>query len=731
MMKKTLSFFSLAIFLCSSFAVMANSSLETPLSFTADSELSADAKLEFATLDNDFFLPSGAQLFIYDNSHTQLLSYSDKDNKHYRELWTPPIEGDSVTIEINVPTAMKPYLGFNIKSIGHGYRSMSPIDGRKSKTSKSGSCNIDTVCSQGDEWRDEISSVGHYTFSKPAGTFVCTGSMVNNTAGDLKPYFLTANHCVFDASSVQSMVVFWNFETSTCGGTPDGSRSQSQSGATLVAGWGGGDAGIQFGDMTLVELDAAPNDAFNVYWAGWDADPVAPSSAVAIHHPAGDEKRISFDTDALTITNYLSAAETTNGTHLRVGAWNEGTTEGGSSGSGIWNSNRHIVGTLSGGFASCQALNDPDWYGRVSEQWLGGGTAETQLKAWLDPINVGVLSLDGRDVACVSPTVSFTSPATAEVGEAIAFTSSVSGGSGGYTYSWDFDGDGNADSTEASPTYTYSRLYQGNVDLTVRANDDCYGQSTAAIVIDRVGGNANPVAMVENILLLLIEGDVVTLDASASTDADGDTLSFEWIQVSGDSVVLNNANTSVATFTAPDITMSTDMRFQVNVTDGFGGEDSAIIDVVIEAINEAPTAIVASANITRNEGALVTLDASPSSDPNNDPLTFVWVQTSGTAVTLEDAESPIATFTAPEVSSATSYTFEVTVTDVEGLAAKETVNVTVNDVPPPAPPTPTSPPSTGGSGGGGSFAWITLMLLYMTILLKNRNQKLSTSKEIV
>ena len=76
--------------------------------------------------------------------------------------------------------------------------------------------------------------------------------------------------------------------------------------------------------------------------------------------------------------------------------WEIGVTEGGSSGSPLFNQNGHIIGELFAGQAACNGLsdnNDFDIYGRFATAW-DGATSSTRLKDWLDPLNLNPPTLD-------------------------------------------------------------------------------------------------------------------------------------------------------------------------------------------------------------------------------------------------------------------------------------------------------------------------------------------------
>lgn len=328
-----------------------------------------------------FDLPKGAKLWIYNPSGKHVEGpYTSRDRSHKGSLWTPIIEGDEIVVEIFVPTgASQPVV--EIGKVNKGYRSFG-----KDGTDKQGGCNNDVICPEGDPWRDQIRSVARYLID---GTYTCTGQLMNNTAIDFTPYFLSANHCGVTSANDHTLVFYWNFESPNCGDLSGGSLADNQTGATFRASYAPS-------DFVLVELDPGELDpAFNVYFTGWDANGTVPASTVGIHHPRGDEKAISFNTNAVTSTDYLSNVVNATEDHWRIDDWEDGTTEPGSSGSGLWDAaTNRLVGQLHGGYASCTSITS-DWYGKLSTSWTGGGTNSTRLSNWLDAGNTGTLAING------------------------------------------------------------------------------------------------------------------------------------------------------------------------------------------------------------------------------------------------------------------------------------------------------------------------------------------------
>ena len=138
-------------------------------------------------------------------------------------------------------------------------------------------------------------------------------------------------------------------------------------------------------------------------------------------------------------------------------------------------------------------------------------------------------------------------------------------------------------------------------------------------------------------------GATVTLDGSASSDPNGDALTYGWVQTGGAAVSFT-PDLSITTFTAPS--SAGPLTFDLTVTDPGGLSNTA--STVVTVSNLAPTAD-AGPDQQVDPGATVTLDGSASSDPNGDALTYGWVQTGGEVVsfTPDLASRPSPRRTAP------------------------------------------------------------------------------------
>ena len=320
---------------------------------------------------NFFELPPTASMTIYNADGTDITrTTTARENPANQELWTRIVHGDDIVIEATVHPKMQPAFedGVLLTSINEGYRGLGATDTR----GYSESCNIDVACSEGDPWQNEIPSVGVYTLQ---GSLTCTGFMVNNTAQDQRPLFMTADHCGISNGNEGSLVVYWNHENSYCrtpgsgdsGGSGDGSWSQYTNGCNFLD-------DDSYYDSTLVELNSSPNAAWGVTYAGWSRANSAANGA-GIHHPQCAEKRISFP-DSTSL----------DGEYWRVN-WSEGRAAPGSSGSPLFDSNHRVIGQLCCGASYCDNDYD-DYYGRgIAGAWSG-------MSAHLDPLGTNPTGID-------------------------------------------------------------------------------------------------------------------------------------------------------------------------------------------------------------------------------------------------------------------------------------------------------------------------------------------------
>ena len=159
-------------------------------------------------------------------------------------------------------------------------------------------CHLDVTCYP--EWSSSATGVARIFYETSEGSFVCSGTLLNNRQQDFIPYFLTAAHCVHTEEEARSVTAFWLYQTQTCNGElPDFQSVPHTEGARLLSTLGGGTIegrASPDGDMTLLRLEGDLPDG--VMFQGWDADsqPIG-AQVTGIHHPGSDWgffKRISF-----------------------------------------------------------------------------------------------------------------------------------------------------------------------------------------------------------------------------------------------------------------------------------------------------------------------------------------------------------------------------------------------------------------------------------------------------
>jgi hypothetical protein len=190
----------------------------------------------------------------------------------------------------------------------------------------------------------------------------------------------------------------------------------------------------------------------------------------------------------------------------------------------------------------------------------------------------------------------------------------------------------------------------------------------------------------------------VTLDGSASSDPEGASLSYDWTQLSGPSVILAENGTAKPSFGA---TALGTYVFQLVVNNG---TLSSFPDVVQVTLTNAPPIADAGSCHRYDEGtAQVMLDGSGSFDPEHMPLSYRWTQLSGWIVDLSDPTAVNPTFNHPWPGV---YAFQLVVNDGIQDSQPTTVSVLVGpDHPPVANAGPTRYAATNAVmlDGTGSY----------------------------
>ncbi len=328
---------------------------------------------------DSYWLPEGAELYLYSNDYAMSLGpYTHEQNHEDGTFGTPLVKSDLIVVEYYQPANADGFPQLNIDKIFHAYRDIHNFFGSREDRD----CGDNVACNSANAYEDQVNSVIYLSMYQ----YICSAALINNTAQDLKPYVLTAYHCVEGEGNLGShnnFTFYFNHESSSCSGS-SGSYSHSETGS-YIRSWGN----MNSSDFALLEMDDDPASWWDPYFAGWSRYTSSPSISVGIHHPGGDAKKINFDNND---TAYGCSWYGSN-THWCL-SWDDGGTAGGSSGSPVFNSSNRIVGQLTGGSGG-DCGNGTDYYGKLSKSWSNSSSSSGNLKAWLDPGNSSVYTLDG------------------------------------------------------------------------------------------------------------------------------------------------------------------------------------------------------------------------------------------------------------------------------------------------------------------------------------------------
>lgn len=313
--------------------------------------------------------------------------------------WTPATDGDRQVIELFAPKGVSAgTLKMRVMEVSHLLTNSIERFTLAKAIGDSGACNVDTICridALGQNFVDTKNAVARMVFTVAGeGTYTCTGTLLADTVTSSQiPYFWTADHCIGNQTVASTLNTYWGFEATSCGGSVAANNTLRAGGADYLF----SDPGDTGTDAALLRLrDTPPAGSF---FNGWNANTLANVNVLAVHHPQGDLKKSSLGQKV--------GQDSVN----HIVGWTSGTTEGGSSGSGLFTATGaggayELRGGLYGGFATCASsgdLNDPDnrdYYSRLDlvyddvDQWLAPtstspGPTRNYTGAWYVPTESG------------------------------------------------------------------------------------------------------------------------------------------------------------------------------------------------------------------------------------------------------------------------------------------------------------------------------------------------------
>jgi len=348
-----------------------------------------------------FYIPEQGQLFLYDtNLKKKIGAFTFENNSSDGVLALEILPGESIIMEYFQPSSVTTLPQLVINEISYVYRSpgFDPAAAYK-EFGWAGNCEVNVNCPDGLQFSNQKQGVVRILIVSGSNKFWCTGSVVNNTNRDFKPYILTAAHCWegIDLTDFDKWMFYFNYESQGCTNPLTEPTSKTMSGASLISSVNG-TTGNQ-SDFMLVQLKQSIPLDYNAWYFGWSREIISNPGAVGIHHPEGDIKKISFVLDAPIAVTEFAGVPNPNGTYWQV-SWRSsvsgfGVTEPGSSGSPLLNKDGRIIGTLTGGYSACDSTALNDYYGKVSAHWSNGATKTSQLGPWLDPQNTAITEFSG------------------------------------------------------------------------------------------------------------------------------------------------------------------------------------------------------------------------------------------------------------------------------------------------------------------------------------------------
>jgi len=288
---------------------------------------------------NEFEIPQGDELYIYNSSKTILMGpFTSSNNPDGGCYATDVIEDENLILEFHQNKKLKKEAKISISSIIHG---LTPDILDVTADEESSDCLVDVNCSEGDGWDDQkngtcfILKLGDCSSPETSGTPWASASLMNNATNDNTPYIFTAWHNTQGTGSNLSLWIFrfkyWNIN---CGSNVN-TATISYCGGQLLEEWENDGTN---NDVAFIKMLETPNASDNVYYCGWNRSTSTPSSSVLISHPQGGSHLMK-----IAKSNSVSS----DGRWWRSD-WYVGGATSGSSGAPLFDGNKRIIGAHHG-----------------------------------------------------------------------------------------------------------------------------------------------------------------------------------------------------------------------------------------------------------------------------------------------------------------------------------------------------------------------------------------------
>lgn len=390
----------------------------------------------------DVELPPGTRAWVYSGDESvgpfglELLGPA-------QDLWTPSVAGETASLEVEVPASgieKGRSIGFRLTEVAEIF-ALDDAGGAPMPQTVT-SCFVDGRCVGAgtlgviDSYRKAVAA---FQFMDGSSSFACSGGLLNDRAGDLTAYFLTANHCISNQAAAHTFDAFWDYYGSSCNGSvPNMSSLPRSHGAALLA------TSVQ-SDFTLLLLDAIPSGRV---FMGWDPRPSSVTGGTVLYrlsHPVANGAWYPqvFSKSTATYAPAVICQPGSDGrpvndlSHFIYSTPQVGNTFHGSSGAPMILDGGNVVGQLLG---SCPGVAEPC---QESFSQVDGSFAITYpaIRQWIDPVPGSGLCIPGSTTLCIDDRagdrrfevrVHYSSPARGLAGDASAIPlASLGIGNGG------------------------------------------------------------------------------------------------------------------------------------------------------------------------------------------------------------------------------------------------------------------------------------------------------------